>query len=400
MFYVPYQPGAACEIITAVDSQDPEDRIAELERQLQQAKAAAWRDHRGGGADVPPLNGFGYEAFSPSGPDGAALAASPRKVPLRFLLAELLPFRWWYVFALFIVAIPPIIVWIMRPAFFLPAAVVILLVIYGIHARGALTRIALLKWGQAATVTGSEVLSQGTYYGGTTYSNVILPIARGWTVTRPLWSGPKTRTRIRYRLDSYQGDITVGGREYIDGVVLADQRKPDRALCVTSFPYDLDRDESGNWAGRLRVRLQIGMVCWLLMMIGWVGVAAFLFDQASAANTTSHSASTPGVKPGGTVSTRPSATMTPDPAEPVIINGANESRSIVCNMNDVTVNGSANRVDITGHCLSLTVSGMGNRVSVDVADSITANGMDNLVTFRAGSPQISSSGISNVVKPG
>jgi hypothetical protein len=380
-----------------MESQDPEDRIAELERQLGEAKAAAWRSASARGAAAPPLNSFGYDAYSPSSQDGAALASAPRRVPIRFLLAEILPFRWWYLFAMFIVAIPPIILWIMEPAFVLPAAVVVLLAIYVIHARGALARIALLKWGQPATVIESEVLSQGTYYGGTTYSNVVLPVARGWTVTRPLWSGPKTKTRIRYRLDDYQGAITVGGREYIDGVVLADQRKPERALCVTSFPYDLDRDDSGNWTGGLRARLQIGMICWLLIMVGWVGGAAFVFEQASVENITSHSASAHGsTGPGST----PISPMTPGPGQAVVVNGAGETRSIVCDMNDVTVNGSDNRVDISGHCSSVSVTGMKNRVSLDVADSITANGMDNVVTFRAGAPHINTGGMSNVVKPG
>lgn len=378
----------------AVEAEDPQDRIADLERQLSEARAAAWRAESLG-SDLPSANDFGYETFSSQEPDGAALAPAPRRVPFRFLLAELLPFRWWYLFAMFIVTIPPIIVWMMAPQFVLPAAILVLVVIYGIHIRGALTRIALLKWGQAATVTGSELASQATYYGGVTYYNVILPVARGWTVSRPVWSGPKTKTRVRYQLDGYRGELTVGGREYIDGVILADQRKPERALCVTSFPYDLDRDSSGNWTGRLRIRLVIGMLCWLLVIIGWVWGAVFIAQQAAIANITSHSASSPGAN-GST----PAPTLTPAPGDQAIVNGANETRAIVCTMNDVTVNGSENVVTITGHCGNVTVTGMKNRVSLDIADSITANGMDNVVTFRAGAPVINTGGMSNVVKPG
>jgi hypothetical protein len=376
-----------------VASQDPEELVAELERQLAQARAAARRGETGSGFEFPFLSDRAQEASSSSSPYEETLATAPRRVPFRFLLAEALPFRWWYLFTMFLVAIPPIIVWIMQPAMFLPAAVLVLVLIYGFQLRGARNRIALLKWGEVATVTGAEVLSQGTYYGGTTYSNVVLPVARGWTVTRPVWSGPKTKTRIRYRLAGYQGDITVGGREYTDGVVLADRRKPEHALCVTSFPYDLDRDDSGNWVGRLRVRLQIGMACWLIIVIAWVGGAALLYQSYE-----SYRGSLPTGQEATTRAHVP--TMTAALGEPVVINGANESRSIVCNGNDVTVNGSANRVDITGHCLTLTVSGSGNHVSVDVADSITANGLNNLVNYRVGSPHIESGGISNVVKAG
>jgi Protein of unknown function (DUF3060) len=217
-------------------------------------------------------------------------------------------------------------------------------------------------------------------------------------VTRPFFSGPKTKTRIRYRLDGYQGDITVGGREYIDGVVLADQRKPDRARCVTSFPYDLDRDETGNWLGRLRGRLQIGMLCWLLVMIGWAG-GSFVLHQRYQAFLTSRPAATS--DPHREVTGPTGSTQTPTgPGEAVMINGAGETRTIDCAGNDVIVNGSENRVDIRGHCRSLTVSGSGSQVGIDVADTITANGMDNVVTFRAGEPQITTGGVANTVLPG
>ena len=357
-----------------MDPQDPEERVAELERRLSEAKAAARRTRAGFGGVGPYVNDPVPEQFWSA--SSSALAPAPRRIPFRFLLAEVLPFRWWYLFALFLIAIPPIIVWIMKPALFLPAAVLALVAIYAIHVRGAWTRFALLKWGQVATVTDAEVVSQGTYYGGTTYSNVVLPVANGWSVTRPVWSGPKIKTRIRYQLDGYQGELTVGGREYIDGVILADQRKPERARCVTFFPYDLDRDDTGNWVGRLRARLLIGMVCWLLVMIGWVGGAAVLFQHYQAF-LAARPVGTSGSDPGMRAPTH-GAPMPLTPGQTVVINGANETRSIGCDGNDVTVNGSANRVDITGHCASLTVSGSENQVSVDAADAITANGRSTI----------------------
>jgi hypothetical protein len=381
-----------------MNPQDPEQRVAELERQLAEARATAlFEDLRAGGGPggySAWLNPGARQPVSSAGEYGVPLASAPRKVPLRFLLAEILPFRWWYVFFLFMVAIPPIIVWIMLPAAFLPAALVALLGIYGLHVRGAATRLALLKWGQVATVTGTEVLSQATYFSGTTYSNVVLPIARGWQVTRPMWSGPKTKTRIRYVLEGEQNDLVVGGREYIDGIILADQRKPARALCVTAFPYDLDRDESGQWVGKLRIRLVIGMACWLLIMIGWVGLAAFLFSASETAVTT-------GVSPAPrTVVRTPASSIAPEPGAEVLISGANQHESITCTGNPVTISGSADTVDITGHCLSVTVSGVNNHVAVDVADTITATGSRNVITYRAGAPEIDNGGMDNTILPG
>jgi len=55
---------------------------------------------------------------------------------------------------------------------------------------------------------------------------------------------------------------------------------------VTSFAYDLDRDESGNWIGALRPRLRVGMAVWSLLVIGWLAIAVatatgFAADLAS-----------------------------------------------------------------------------------------------------------------------
>ena len=64
-----------------VPSDDPEDRIADLERGFAEARAQAASRRR------------------PESPADDALAPAPRRVPTTFLLAELLPFRWWYIWA-------------------------------------------------------------------------------------------------------------------------------------------------------------------------------------------------------------------------------------------------------------------------------------------------------------
>ena len=209
-------------------------------------------------------------------PVDSRLAEPPRRIPTAFLLAELLPFRWWYIWALSMVGIAPIAVWMSVPLAFPVAAVLALLGIYAFNFRGTTKRFALLTWGQVATVTGSQITSRGTYYSGTTYFNCPLPVAHGWMVRRPFYSGPSTKTRIRYTVNGFPGELSVSGREYYDGVVLADRRNPARALCVTSIPYDLDRDESGNWTGRLRPALMVGMAVWVVIVIGWLAAAAVI----------------------------------------------------------------------------------------------------------------------------
>jgi hypothetical protein len=87
------------------------------------------------------------------------------------------------------VGIAPIALWMLVPITFPVAAVIAVVGIYALSLRGAAKRFALLKWGQVATVTGTQIISRGTYYSGTTYYNVRLPVAHGWTVERSWYSG-------------------------------------------------------------------------------------------------------------------------------------------------------------------------------------------------------------------
>ena len=100
------------------------------------------------------------------------------------MLDELLPFRWWYIFALFLVAIAPISLWVSVPAAVAPAAVAALVAVYTVQLRGARIRLALLKWGQ---------------------------VVRG-----DRWSGPNTKTRASGNdttktVHCNDGHLTVSG---------------------------------------------------------------------------------------------------------------------------------------------------------------------------------------------
>jgi hypothetical protein len=373
-------------------SEDPEQRIAELEKQLAdarriadlEAQLAKARARETPGPSANQMSGV-FELLqnlrpgmgrASTAPVDTRLADAPRRVPASFVLAEVLPFRWWYLFTFFMVAIPPIIVWIMYPRLLAPAAVLALVLVYGLHFRAARKRLALLRRGRVAQVTGIEVLSRGTYYSGMTYSNVWLPQAHGWTVTRQLWSGPGTTTRIRYDLDGHQGELKVRGRAYDDGVILADPRRPDRALCVSSFPYDLNRDESGNWIGRLRTRLVVGMVFWVLIVVGWLGAAIWISTGTAARMVAD--ANVVRLEPGGTTRLTDSGPQT-----------------VYCNDGHLVVSAGATPVTVHGHCASLEVAGIDAVVTVDSADVITLSGIDNHVTYLSGSPKIVSGGIDN-----
>jgi hypothetical protein len=306
----------------------------------------------------------------------SGLAPPPRRVPMAFRLAELLPFRWWYVWTLFVVAVPPVALWMQQPIAFTAVAAITLAGIYAVQLCGARVRLGLLKWGQVADVLESENQS------GTTWYNVYLPMARGWDVTRQRWSGPNIKTLIRYTVDGQHGELLLRGREYADGVILADARDPGRARCVTAFTYDLDRDQSGNWVGRLRPRLRVGMACWSAIVIGWLLLAAF----AATGSRTDFAGSTPpaNVPQAGTLQ----------------VSGTGTTKSVPCNGGYLSVSGENNTVTVTGHCVSVSVSGDGNHVTVDSTDAVSASGRGNVVTYHWGSPKIANAGTSYSVRQG
>ena len=80
--------------------------------------------------------------------------------------------------------------------------------------------------------------------------------------------------------------------------------------------------------------------------------------------------------------------------------GTEQRRTIVCDRGTVNISGMTNTVEIQGDCFSVSVSGMDNIVTIDSAGSITASGFDNKVTYRAGTPVISTSGNGNIIEQG
>lgn len=100
----------------------------------------------------------------------------------------------------------------------------------------------------------------------------------------------------------------------------------------------------------------------------------------------------PSIPDAGTV-------LAPPPGESLSVSGVGDRKRLDCNGSVVSVSGVSNTVTITGRCASLTVSGVENQVTVEVVDVINASGFDNVVTYRSGTPQITSGG-SNVVQQG
>jgi hypothetical protein len=208
--------------------------------------------------------------------DGPPLAPGPRKVPWQFK-AVVMPWSWWTVFTIFMVSITPIAAWVYSPLAGAIAVALTFLVIVALRVRKDRLQLSLLKWGEPANVINAEEVSVGTYYSGVTYSNVRMAQAHGWEVERKWYSGPGTSTKITYEINGTQATMGLHGLAYDDGVILADPRKPEHALCISSFAYDLDRDNSGNWIGKLPGRVVFGAVAMTALLVAWTAGLITLF---------------------------------------------------------------------------------------------------------------------------
>ena len=80
------------------------------------------------------------------------------------------------------------------------------------------------------------------------------------------------------------------------------------------------------------------------------------------------------------------------PGGELTVDDMNATKTIACNDGHLTVDSISMTVTVTGHCAKLTVSGIDNHVTVDSADAIDADGIDNVVIFHSGSPQITNDG--------
>ena len=95
------------------------------------------------------------------------------------------------------------------------------------------------------------------------------------------YSGPAYKTKVEYQVGSGHGSLIIRGLEYEDGVILADPRRPERALCVSSFPYGIEPDDSGNWVGTLPNRVLVSSVIMTLFVVAWTAGMILLFTHAA-----------------------------------------------------------------------------------------------------------------------
>jgi hypothetical protein len=204
---------------------------------------------------------FGALTGEPAAPTAVErLADPPRRVPLSYRLASLWSLSWWELFGIVLVGVTPIALFVFFPWLVPGVFIAGVLAIAVVRGRRYVRRAGLLKWGKVATVTNADEISRGTYYSGTTYNNMRVRQATGWVGTTRWYSGPASKTEINFRVDDADGTLTLRGLPYANGVILADPRKPKRALCVSSFPFSVQPDANGEIVDR-------GLSPW-----SWIGI--------------------------------------------------------------------------------------------------------------------------------
>ena len=267
------------------------NKVAELERKLAEAAAEVARVqaelqqalHAGDppppvGAPTTTIPPYAAQGTSPyvSNPEpremAAPLADPPRHVPMTYRFAT---FNL-SVYELFILAIgfiAPIAVWAFFPVVIPAALIAAVLVIGWFRGRRYVGRMGILKWGKVATVTNNDTLDKGTYYSGVTYNNMRKRTATGWNAKTIWYSGPAYKNKVDYILDGATGSLEWRGLRYQQGVILADSRKPSRAMEVSMFPYSVKPGPDGQLTGELPAWLWGGIISTLVVEVTVVYLA-------------------------------------------------------------------------------------------------------------------------------
>jgi Protein of unknown function (DUF3060) len=145
---------------------------------------------------------------------------------------------------------------------------------------------------------------------------------------------------------------------------------------------------------------------WVVLGIGAVvfmaiaaGVGFVIVNRATSSFPDIPGVSIPSIPSMPSMPNMPDQPTTAPPGGQLSVAGMGENKTLECNNNRVSISGVSNTVTITGHCTTVTVSGMQNKVTLETSDQISASGVNNVVTYHSGSPDINNAG-SNTVQQG
>ncbi len=221
---------------------------------------------------------FGHPAGQTAPPEPpeavGPLAEPPRHVPMSYRLATF-NLSVYELFIMVMGTVAPIAVWAFFPIVIPGVLIAAVLVIVWFRGTRYVRRIGMLKWGKVVTVTNNDTLSKGTYYSGLTYSNMRKRTATGWDAKTIWYSGPAYKNRADYTLDGATASLEWRGLQYQQGIILADSRKPSRAMEVSMFPYSVRPGPDGQFTGVLSAWLWGGIISTLVIEVTVVYLAAY-----------------------------------------------------------------------------------------------------------------------------
>jgi type II secretory pathway pseudopilin PulG len=227
------------------------------------------------GAMFGHLGQLGAAGQPPAPPEVVGpFADPPRHVPMSYRIATF-NLSVYELFIMIIGAVAPIAVWAFFPLAVPGGLIAGVLVIAWFRGRRYVKRIGMLKWGKVATVTNNDTLDKGTYYSGVTYNNMRKRTATGWDAKTIWYSGPAYKNKVDYNLDGATGSLEWRGLEYHRGVILADSRKPTRAMEVSMFPYSVKPGPDGQLTGELSAWLWGGIISTLVIEATVVYLAVY-----------------------------------------------------------------------------------------------------------------------------
>ncbi|WP_372735251.1 hypothetical protein [Nocardioides sp.] len=191
------------------------------------------------------------------------LAPAPRPVPVTYRLA-CFDAKWFELITVILLVAIAVPLAASHLAMALAPLTAASLLVVAFRVRRYRRRMALLRWGEVATVSAFSPVT-GRFGSSTTYSNVRLRSARGWSLDRSSYSGSGFTTDVAYTLDGFSGTVRVRGRAYEGDVVLADSRRPEHAVAVRDFPHDLTPGPDGRWPGDVPTGVWAGIVITIAM---------------------------------------------------------------------------------------------------------------------------------------
>lgn len=192
---------------------------------------------------------------------------------------------------------------------------------------------------------------------------------------------------------------------------------PEERIAELERPLLQSAAESEFPSTAPRTGLRLGWALLGLMIVGLIVAGGAVFGGRLGGSVSGRPTTPAMVGGGGPVAAIPSAPTVPtaptvavpplptgapslSPGAAVSVSGVGAKRTIECAGNDVSVSGVDNEVVLTGHCRRVDVSGVTNIVTIDTADAIDVSGMNNRVTFRSGTPDLTNSGLDNTLAPG